>query len=59
MIRNWSTRVRVESGEKIMIGGFTIAHFGSGTDTLKVALRGLGPSVGVSVARLADPKITL
>lgn len=57
MVRNLSTRARVESGDKIMIGGFTIG--GSGSGALKVAIRGLGPTVGVSVARLADPKVTL
>ena len=41
-----------------MIGGFIIG--GSGTGALKVAIRGLGPSLqGISVAKLANPKITL
>ncbi|MBA2435112.1 MAG: S8 family serine peptidase [Chthoniobacterales bacterium] len=58
LIRNVSTRARVESGDKIMIGGFIVG--GSGTGTLKVAIRGLGPSLtGLSVAKLPNPKITL
>ncbi len=57
LIENVSTRARVEN-DKIMIGGFVIG--GSGTGTLKVAIRGLGPSIpGLTVAKLADPKITL
>ena len=58
LIRNISTRARVENGDKIMIGGFIIG--GSGTGTLKIAIRGLGPSLpGLSVAKLPNPKITL
>ncbi len=58
LIRNVSTRARVENGDKIMIGGFFIG--GSGTGTLKVAIRGLGPSLlGLTVAKLSNPKITL
>jgi hypothetical protein len=53
-----STRARVENGDKIMIGGFVIG--GSGTGTLKLAIRGLGPSLqGLSVAKLPNPKLTL
>lgn len=58
LIRNLSTRARVESGDRIMIGGFLIG--GSGSGTLKVAIRGLGPSLpNLGVAKLTDPKITL
>lgn len=56
MLRNLSTRARVESGERIMIGGFVIG----GSGTLKVALRGMGPSLpNFSVPKLGNPKITL
>ena len=40
LIRNISTRARVENGDKIMIGGFIIG--GSGTGTLKIAIGALG-----------------
>ncbi|MBA3353116.1 MAG: S8 family serine peptidase, partial [Blastocatellia bacterium] len=60
LIRNISTRARVESGDKIMIGGFIISDTTNGTGRLKVAIRGIGPSLqGLSVAKLANPKITL
>lgn len=56
MMRNLSTRARVENGDRILIGGFYIA----GTGTLKVAIRGLGPSLPpLGVARLNNPKIRL
>jgi subtilisin family serine protease len=56
MMRNLSTRARVENGDRRMIGGFYIA----GTGTLKVAIRGLGPSLPpLGVARLNNPMITL
>jgi Subtilase family len=59
VIHNMSTRARVENGDKIMIGGFVVG--GSGTGTLKVAIRGLGPSLDpyLSVPVLPNPKITL
>ncbi|MBA3350962.1 MAG: S8 family serine peptidase, partial [Blastocatellia bacterium] len=59
LIRNVSTRARVENGDKIMIGGFIIG--GSGTGTLKIAIRGLGPSLDpyINVAALPNPKLTL
>jgi subtilisin family serine protease len=56
MMRNLSTRARVENGDRRMIGGFYIA----GTGTLKVAIRGLGPSLPpLGVVRLNNPMITL
>jgi hypothetical protein len=56
MMRNLSTRARVENGDRILIGGFYIA----GTGTLKVAIRGLGPSLPpLGVDRLNNPKIRL
>ncbi|HEY3602727.1 MAG TPA: S8 family serine peptidase, partial [Chthoniobacterales bacterium] len=60
LIRNISTRARVENGDKILIGGFIISNTTNGAGRLKVAIRGLGPSLqGLSVAKLANPKITL
>lgn len=64
-ILNLSTRARVEGGDRVMIAGFTIGG-SQDPDTkaangvpIKVAIRGLGPSVGVSVARLGNPVIEL
>ncbi len=39
---NISTRLRVEAGERVMIGGFII----TGSAPKKVAIRGVGPSLG-------------
>jgi hypothetical protein len=54
---NISTRLRVELGDRVMIGGFII----NGAASKKVAVRGIGPSLtalGVSDA-LADPTLEL
>lgn len=54
---NISTRLRVETGDNVMIGGFIVA----GTQAKNVALRGIGPSlgeVGINDA-LADPTLEL
>jgi hypothetical protein len=54
---NISTRLRVETGNNVVIGGFII----SGNDTKNVAVRGIGPSLtafGISDA-LADPTLEL
>ena len=54
---NISTRVRVETGDNLMIGGFII----TGTDAKKVLIRALGPSLtlrGVGNA-VADPVLDL
>ncbi len=60
LIRNISTRARVENGDKIMIGSFVISNTTNGAGRLKVAIRGIGPSLpGLSVAKLANPKLTL
>jgi thermitase len=57
LIHNLSTRARVESGDRIAIGGFIIKGNGG---PLKVALRGLGPELpALSVPRLTNPTITL
>jgi len=54
---NISTRVRVESGENVLIGGFIV----TGNVSKKVAIRAIGPSLtraGVSGA-LSDPTLQL
>jgi hypothetical protein len=54
---NISTRLRVETGDNALIGGFII----NGTATKNVAVRGIGPSLaafGISDA-LADPTLEL
>ena len=54
---NISTRLRVETGDNVMIGGFII----TGTQPKNVAVRGLGPSLvqaGITDA-LADPTLEL
>jgi len=64
LIRNISTRAFVGDGDHVLIGGFKI---GGKTDdptigqppTLRVCLRGLGPSLPVSAQKLANPKIEL
>ena len=56
---NISTRLRVQTGDNVGIGGFII----SGTDAKKVALRGIGPSLSSNGAplegRLEDPVLEL
>jgi hypothetical protein len=54
---NMSTRLRVETGDNVMIGGFIV----TGTQPKNVALRGIGPSLGglgINDA-LADPTLEL
>ena len=41
-LQNISTRVRVETGDNVMIGGFII----NGAGSLQVVIRGIGPSLG-------------
>jgi hypothetical protein len=56
LLLNLSTRARVEGGDRIMIGGFTI----KGSGSLTVVIRGLGPSLSIpGVPSLTDPKIQL
>ena len=56
IMRNLSTRARVEGGDRRMIGGFVI----TGSGTLKVAIRGLGPSLpNLGVPKLNNPQIRL
>jgi Tol biopolymer transport system component len=52
---NMSTRVRVEPGDRVPIGGFIIA----GPAPKSVALRGLGPSFTTGAEGLADPVLEL
>jgi hypothetical protein len=54
---NISTRLRVETGDKVLIGGFII----TGTGAKKVAIRGIGPSLANSGLSgvLADPTLEL
>jgi len=49
---NISTRLRVQTGDKVLIGGFII----TGTEPKTVIVRGIGPSLPVTGA-LADPVI--
>ena len=51
---NVSTRAEVLNGQNVIIAGFTIQSTAS--TTKQVLIRGMGPSVGLS---LADPTITL
>ncbi|MEY2584445.1 MAG: hypothetical protein QOD80_471, partial [Verrucomicrobiota bacterium] len=52
---NIATRLRVQTGDNVLIGGFII----SGTDPKKVMVRGIGPSLaGFGIADpLADPTL--
>lgn len=61
MLRNLSTRARVQGGDGVMIGGFIIGGSSSGGQ-LRVCIRGLGPSLshsGLTVPLLVDPVIEL
>lgn len=53
---NVSTRLRVLTGDNVLIGGFII----TGTDPKKVIVRGIGPSLSPAVSGvLADPVLEL
>jgi hypothetical protein len=53
---NIATRMRVLTGEQVLIGGFII----TGTDLKRVLIRGIGPSLnGVGVTTLSDPTLEL
>lgn len=54
---NLSTRLRVETGNGVLIAGFIV----SGNDPKKIIVRGLGPSLAAvsAPARLGDPAIEL
>jgi hypothetical protein len=53
---NISTRLRVQTGDNVLIGGFII----TGSDPKKVIVRGIGPSLSGTVQGfLADPTLEL
>ena len=52
---NISTRMRVLTGEQVLIAGFII----TGTDPKKVIMRGMGPSLNGVGVTLADPTLEL
>lgn len=54
---NISTRLRIDTGDNVMIGGFII----TGTETKRVIIRALGPSLRASGAdnAVADPVLEL
>jgi hypothetical protein len=56
-LRNISTRLAVETGENVLIGGFII----TGTAPKKVIIRAIGPSLGAKgvAGALADPMLEL
>ena len=53
-LANLSTRGLVQTGTNVMIGGFIL----SGSSNTRIAVRGLGPSVGLNPP-LADPTLEL
>jgi WD40 repeat protein len=53
-LQNISTRMRVLTGDNVLIGGFII----TGTDPKRVIIRGIGPSLPIS-GSLADPTVEL
>jgi hypothetical protein len=52
---NISTRMRVLTGEQVLIGGFII----TGTDLKRVLIRGMGPSLNGVGVTLSDPTLEL
>jgi hypothetical protein len=54
-VLNISTRLQVLTGDKVLIGGFII----TGTDTKKVIIRGIGPSLSGVGPTLQDPNLEL
>jgi hypothetical protein len=55
LLANISTRVLVETGENVLIGGFII----TGTQPKKVIVRAIGPSLANDFIALADPVLEL
>lgn len=53
-LANISTRLRVETGDSTLIGGFIV----TGTQPKKVIIRAIGPSLGLS-GQLANPTLEL
>lgn len=56
-LQNISTRLRVQTGDKVLIGGFIVV----GADPKRVLVRGIGPSLnGMGlIGALADPTLEL
>ena len=56
-LANISTRAHIDSGDRVMVGGFIL----SGTEPKNVLLRSLGPSLGAAgvAGALADPVLEL
>jgi hypothetical protein len=52
---NISTRMRVSTGEKVLIAGFIV----TGTDPKRVIIRGIGPSLSGIAGTLSDPILEL
>jgi hypothetical protein len=52
---NISTRARVLTNERVVIAGFII----TGTESKKIVIRGIGPSLSSVNGTLADPTLTL
>ncbi len=52
---NISTRMRVLTGDQVLIGGFII----TGSDPKKVIIRGMGPSLNNAGVTLSDPTLEL
>ena len=52
---NVSTRMRVQTGDKVLIGGFII----TGTELKRVLIRGIGPSLNGVGATVSDPTLEL
>ena len=53
-LANISTRLRIEAGDNVLIGGFIITGLGK----KRIIIRALGPSLPVS-GRLANPKVEI
>jgi hypothetical protein len=54
VLANISTRMLVEAGDNVLIGGFIV----TGTQPKKIIVRGIGPSLSVE-GKLADPTLEL
>lgn len=53
-LANLSARIRIETGDKALFGGFIV----TGTDSKRIILRALGPSLSIP-DKLADPVLEL
>lgn len=53
-LANLSSRIRIETGDKALFGGFVV----TGTDPKRIILRALGPSLPIP-GKLADPVLEL